>query len=90
MKKPLILLFLGVLVTVGCTRKFTCECDYVQRAIIINDDGDEEEVRSDEKYSSNIMYTSKKLANEECAERGRSLQLDTMRVEAICRVTKDK
>lgn len=84
------LLFLGVLVTVGCTRKFICDCDFTQRSFTINDDGDSVEVRTPEEYSSNIMYTSKKLANEECTERGRSIELDTMRVEASCRVIKDK
>jgi hypothetical protein len=90
MKKPFFFLSIVLIGLVSCTRKFSCDCDYKQRAIIINDQGNEEEVRTDEKYSSTIMYTSKKLANEECTERGRSIELDTMRIEASCIVTKTK
>jgi hypothetical protein len=90
MKNSIVLLSVAFIGLVSCTRKFSCECDYKQRAIIINGQGVEEEVRTDEKYTSTIMYTSKKLANEECTERGRSIELDTMRVEAVCKVTKTK
>lgn len=90
MKKSMIFLSLAFLGLTGCTRKFTCECDYKQRAIIINDQGNPEETRTDEKYRSNIMYTSNKLATEECNERGRAIGLDTMRVEASCKVIKEK
>jgi hypothetical protein len=88
MKKSLIFLSLAFLGLMSCTRKFTCECDYKQRAIGVDSQGNPAETRTDEKYSSNIMYTSKKLATEECNERGRSIAIDTMRVEVSCKVLK--
>jgi len=90
MKKGFIFFALILITLTSCRRQFTCECDFVQRTLIINDLGNEEEVRTDEKYSSNISYTSKKLATEECDERGRSIGLDTMRVDAACKVIKKK
>jgi hypothetical protein len=84
--------FLAVLMggLMSCRREFSCDCDYKQRSIIINEQGNQEEVRTDEKYNSSIKYTSRKLANEECDERGRSIAIDTMRIEVSCKVTKDK
>lgn len=89
MNKSFVFFAVLILGLMSCTRKFSCECDYLQRAFVTNEQGNQEEVRTAEKYGSSIMYTSKKLANEECDERGRSIALDTMRIEVSCKVTKD-
>jgi len=90
MKKLPFLLFAAVLLVFSCTRRFECQCDYKQRSFSINTDGDTIETRKDTIYLSYISYTSKKLANEECDERGRSLMLDSLKVLAECGVTKYK
>lgn len=90
MKKLPILLFGAGILVFSCTRRFECNCDYKQRSFELNDDLDTIEVRKDEKYFSYINFTSKKLANEECDERGRSLMLDSLKIEASCGVVKYK
>jgi hypothetical protein len=74
----------------SCTRKFECACDYKQTSTIINEQGVAQEIVTDEQYTSSIMYTSKKIANEECEERGRSLAIDSTRSEISCKVVKDR
>lgn len=85
-----LLVFASALLVFSCTRRFECQCDYKQRSFSLNDEGDTLELRKDTIYLSYISYTSKKLANEECDERGRSLMLDSLKIAATCGVSKYK
>jgi hypothetical protein len=89
MSKGILLFVFGALVVIGCTRRFSCDCDYISLSYELNDDGDTVEIRTSEDYRSSIAYTSKKLANEECDERGRSIGLDTLNVEISCGISKE-
>jgi len=86
-KLPLLILALG-LIAFSCTRRYECNCDYVQRSFELDDQGAEIEIKTPKLYFSYISYTSKKLAKEECDERGRSLMLDSLKIEASCAVIK--
>jgi hypothetical protein len=89
-KLPFFVLATGLII-VSCTRRFECQCDYKQRSFSIDTEtGDTLELRKDTIYLSYISYTSKKLATEECDERGRSLMLDSLKIEASCGVIKFK
>lgn len=89
--------FLSLLLSVSCTRRFSCECDYTVLSYadttIVNAAGNDTNVvweyRTPDVYRSSIAYTSKKLANEECDERGRSLGLDTLHVDISCSISKE-
>jgi hypothetical protein len=92
-----VLFTLGTTLIFSCTRRFSCDCNYVQLEYIdsvFKDSNNQDSLgifikRSDEKYNSSIAYTSKKLANEECDERGRSLDLDTLHVDISCSISKE-
>ena len=89
-KVSFLLLAVSGLLVFSCTRRYECQCDYKKRSFEFNEAGDEVEVRTDTVYLSYISYTSKKLATEECDERGRSLMLDSLNIEATCGVIKFK
>ena len=84
MKKLPLLVLLSGLFVFSCSRRFECNCEYKQISFGLNADGEEITVITDTLYQSYISYTSKKLANEECDERGRSLMLDSLKIEASC------
>lgn len=90
MRKLSFLLLTTSIVLIGCSRRYECNCAYKQISYQVNDAGDTVQVNTDTTYLSYISYTSKKLANEECDERGRSLMIDSLKVEADCKVSKYK
>jgi hypothetical protein len=87
MKLPLLIFALSA-VFFSCTRRFECTCNYKQRSFELNDQNEIVEVKTDTLYRSYISYTSKKLATEECDERGRSLMMDSLKVESSCGVVR--
>ena len=90
MKKLPFLLLASGLIVFSCTRRYECKCAYKQLSYELDDLGEEVEIRTDEEYLSYISFTSKKLATEECDERGRSLMIDSLKVEATCGIAKYK
>ena len=88
MKKLPLLIFACGLLVFSCTKRFECKCDYQQRSFELDDVGDTIEIKTPTQYLSYISFTSKKLSNEECDERGRSLAMDTLKVEVNCSVSK--
>lgn len=87
MKLPFFALVAGVLILVSCTRRYECACRYKQLSYEYEVD-DTIEVVTDTVYRSYISYTSKKLATEECNERGRALMFDSLKIESTCSTVK--